>query len=132
VIVFHGDRDATVAHANAGYLIDHVLAAGLPNPRNGTAPTAVTISGQVPGGLAFTRTCYQDRTGGRFAEYWSVHQGGHGWSGGAPHEPYTNPHGPNASAEFIRFFGEHPASEPDRLLAPGAANVSHGRTLGPN
>jgi len=132
VIVFHGDRDATVAHANAGYLIDHVLAAGLPNLRHRTAPTAVTISGQVPGGQAFTRTCYQDRTGGRLAEYWNVHQGGHGWSGGAPHEPYTNPHGPNASAEFIRFFGEHPASAPGRLPAPGAANVSHGRTLGPN
>ena len=132
VIVFHGDRDTTVADANAAHLIDHVLAAGLPPFRNGTAPAAVTTSGQVPGGQAYTRTSYQDRAGGRLAEYWSVHQGGHGWSGGAPHQPYTNPHGPNASAEFIRFFGEHPASAPDRLAAPSAANMSHGRTLGPN
>ena len=50
LIVFHGDRDATVAHANAAYLIDHVLAAGGSKRRPGTAPTAETSAGQVPGG----------------------------------------------------------------------------------
>ena len=114
LIVFHGDRDAIVAHANAAHLIDHALAAGLPNLRNGTAPTAMTSSGQVPGGQAFTRTCYQDRTGAPLAECWIIHQGGHSWSGGARFESYTNPHGPNASAEFIRFFGEHPGPAPER------------------
>jgi poly(hydroxyalkanoate) depolymerase family esterase len=120
LIVFHGDRDATVAYANASHLIDHVLAAGLPNHRDGAAPTAVTSSGQVRGGQAFTRTCYQDRTRVPLAESWTIHQGGHGWSGGAPHKSYTNPRGPNASAEFIRFFGEHPASALECLPAPGA------------
>jgi poly(hydroxyalkanoate) depolymerase family esterase len=114
LIVFHGDRDATVAHANAAYLIDHVLPAGGPGHRPGTAPAAVTSRGQVPGGQAYTRTCYQDRTGAAQAECWIVHQGGHGWSGGAPHGSYTNPRGPDASAEFIRFFAEHPAPAPAR------------------
>ena len=105
VIVFHGDRDATVAHANAAGLIDHVLAAGSP----GAVPTAVSTGGQVAGGHAYTRTCYQDPAGATLAERWIIHQSGHAWSGGVPHGSYTDPHGPNASAEFIRFFDEHPA-----------------------
>ncbi len=108
LIVFHGDRDATVAHSNAAGLIDHVLAAASPDGRPGTAPTAVT-TGQVPGGHAYTRTCYQYPAGAALAERWTIHQGGHAWSGGAAHGSYTDAHGPDASAEFIRFFDEHPA-----------------------
>ena len=105
LIVFHGDRDPTVAHANAAGLINQVLAAGSP----GAAPTAVTTGGQVAGGHAYTRTCYQAPAGATLAERWTIHQGGHAWSGGVKHRSYTDPGGPNASAEFIRFFGEHPA-----------------------
>jgi poly(hydroxyalkanoate) depolymerase family esterase len=108
LIVFHGDRDATVAPANAAGLIDDVLAAASPDGRPGTPPTAVT-RGQVPGGHAYTRTCYQDPAGAALAERWIIHQAGHAWSGGVPHGSYTDAHGPDASAEFIRFFDEHPA-----------------------
>ena len=110
LIVFHGDQDPTVAHANAAGLINQVLAAGSP----GAAPTAVTTGGQVAGGHAYTRTCYQDPAGATLAERWTIHQGGHAWSGGVQHRSYTDPHGPNASAEFIRFFDEHPAARPAR------------------
>jgi poly(3-hydroxybutyrate) depolymerase len=113
LIVFHGDRDAIVAHANAAGLIDHVLAAASPDGRPGIPPAAVT-RGQVPGGHAYTRTCYQDPAGAALAERWTIHQGGHAWSGGVPHGSYTDAHGPDASAEFIRFFGEHPAVPPAR------------------
>jgi poly(hydroxyalkanoate) depolymerase family esterase len=113
LIVFHGDRDATVAPANAAGLIDHVLAAASPDHRQGTPPTVVT-TGQVPGGHAYTRTCYQDPTGEALAERWMIHQGGHAWSGGVPHGSYTDARGPDASAEFIRFFDEHPAVLPGR------------------
>ena len=102
LIVFHGDQDATVAPANAAGLIDHILA--------GTSPAAVTSRGQVPGGHAYTRTCLQDPAGATVAESWTIHRSGHSWSGGVPNASYTDPHGPDASAEFIRFFGEHPAS----------------------
>jgi poly(hydroxyalkanoate) depolymerase family esterase len=112
LIVFHGDRDAIVAPANAVGLIDHALAVASADRRPGT-PSAVT-TGQVPGGHAYTRTCYQDPSGAALAECWSVHHGGHAWSGGAPHGSYTDPRGPDASAEFIRFFGEHPAVPPAR------------------
>ncbi len=112
LIVFHGDRDAIVAPANAAGLIDHALATASPDRRPGT-PTAVA-TGQVPGGHAYTRTCYQDPAGTALAERWIIHHGGHAWSGGVPHGSYTDPRGPDASAEFIRFFGDHPAVPPAR------------------
>ena len=113
LIVFHGDRDAIVADANAAGLIDNVLAAASPGRRPGTLPAAVT-RGQVPGGHAYTRTCYQDPAGAALAERWTIHQGGHAWSGGVPHGSYTDARGPDASAEFIRFFDQHPAVPPSR------------------
>ena len=102
-----------MAPANAAGLIDHALAAAGPDPRTGTLPATVT-RGQVPGGHAYTRTCYQDPAGATLAERWTIHQGGHAWSGGIPHGSYTDPRGPDASAEFIRFFDEHPAVPPAR------------------
>jgi poly(hydroxyalkanoate) depolymerase family esterase len=112
LIVFHGDQDATVAPANAAGLIGHVLAAS-PDRHPGALPTTVT-SGQVSGGHAYTRTCYQHPAGAALAECWIIHRGGHAWSGGVPHGSYTDARGPDASAEFIRFFGEHPAILPAR------------------
>jgi len=111
LIVFHGDRDATVVPANAAGLIDDALAATRPDGRPGTPPTAMT-TGQVPGGHAYTRTRYQDPAGAGLAELWTIHQSGHAWSGGVPHGSYTDPRGPDASAELIRFFDEHPAVPP--------------------
>jgi poly(hydroxyalkanoate) depolymerase family esterase len=111
LIVFHGDRDATVVPANAAGLIDDALAAARPDGRPGTPPTAMT-TGQVPGGHAYTRIRYQDPAGAGLAELWTIHQGGHAWSGGVPHGSYTDPRGPDASAEVIRFFAEHPAVPP--------------------
>jgi poly(hydroxyalkanoate) depolymerase family esterase len=108
LIVFHGDRDTTVAPANAAGLIGDVLAAASPDGRPGTPPAEVT-TGQVPGGHAYTRTRYQDPAGAVLAERWIIHQGGHTWSGGVAHGSYTDPRGPDASAELIRFFDEHAA-----------------------
>jgi poly(hydroxyalkanoate) depolymerase family esterase len=113
LIVFHGDQDATVAPANAAGLIGRVLAAASPDRDPGALPPTVT-GGQVPGGHTYTRTCYQDPAGAVLAECWIIHQGGHAWSGGVPHGSYTDARGPDASAQFIRFFGEHPAIPPAR------------------
>jgi poly(3-hydroxybutyrate) depolymerase len=109
LIVFHGDRDATVAHANAASLIDYVVAPQSLDRGPGATPTAVTSGGQVPGGHAYTRTSYRGAAGTTVAECWTVHRSGHAWSGGVPPGSYTDPRGPSASAEFIRFFDEHPA-----------------------
>jgi poly(hydroxyalkanoate) depolymerase family esterase len=126
LIVFHGDRDPTVAPGNAADLIADALAGrpdlplGATDLPLGRPPTGVTSRGQVPGGHAYTRVCYHHPGGGILAERWTVHQSGHSWSGGAPRESYTDPRGPDASAEFIRFFNEHPATRPARR-SPGNA-----------
>ncbi len=118
LIVFHGDRDATVAPGNAADLIDDALAGstdlqlGTTDLPLGRPPTGATSRGQMPGGHAYTRICYGSPGGEILTERWTIHQSGHSWSGGVPHESYTDPRGPDASAEFIRFFNEHPATRP--------------------
>src|SRR5215213_8083781 len=52
---------------------------------------------------ALTRTVYSDRGGYAVLEHWLRHELGHGWSGGAPHF-HTEPRGPDASREMVRFF----------------------------
>ena len=106
-----------MAPANAAGLIGYALAAG-------STPTTVISGGRVPGGHAYTRTCYQDPAGAVLAECWTIHQSGHAWSGGVPHGSCTDPRGPDACAEFIRFFDEHPPparDNPPHLSRVGGA-----------
>jgi poly(hydroxyalkanoate) depolymerase family esterase len=105
LIVFHGDRDTTVAPINAERLLDQWLqAAG--NGSNALRDT-VLKRGQVTGGHAYSRFVYQNASGQTIAEKWIIHQAGHAWSGGSPSGSYTDIKGPDASAEMVRFFGEH-------------------------
>ena len=100
VIVFHGDRDSTV------------------HPSNGAAVAARAASssglreevetGRAAGGRAWRRTLWRDSTGDARVEQWVIEGAGHAWSGGAPAGSYTDPMGPDASAEMLRFFLAHP------------------------
>src|SRR5919204_3276236 len=116
-IVFHGDRDLTVNVVNA----DHVLtpwvqAADEWDTTAGTDQHVTVGRGQVPGGYTYTRSIYYDPQGRALMEKWIVHQMGHAWSGGSPRGSYSDPKGPNASAEMVRFFSEHPHGWDQRLL----------------
>ncbi|HEV7687273.1 MAG TPA: PHB depolymerase family esterase [Acidimicrobiia bacterium] len=106
LIVFHGDRDRVVAPVNAERLVAEALRT--------TGPGAVksTKRGQRHDGHAYTRTVYTGPNGETLVEQWTVHRAGHAWSGGDAHGSYTDPEGPDASAEMIRFFGEHPRGAP--------------------
>jgi poly(hydroxyalkanoate) depolymerase family esterase len=110
-IVFHGDRDKTVHPRNADHLLEHYCPARTTGGREGTdgpTPRGTVRQGQVPGGHAYTRATYRDAGERTIAERWTVHGLGHAWSGGSSSGSYTDPNGPNASQEMVRFFNEHP------------------------
>jgi poly(hydroxyalkanoate) depolymerase family esterase len=113
-IVFHGDRDKTVHPRNADRLLEHYCPAKLTGSRDdasGSTPRGTVRRGQIPGGHAYTRATYHDAGGCAIAERWTVHGLGHAWSGGSSSGSYTDPKGPDASAEMVRFFNEHPQRE---------------------
>jgi poly(hydroxyalkanoate) depolymerase family esterase len=112
LIVFHGDRDTTVAPINAHNLITARLAAASAGHPSTARPAPTTIRGGGNGCHEYTRTLHPDSDGRPLAESWIVHGGGHAWSGGNPAGSYTDPHGPNASAEMTRFFLQHDKPQP--------------------
>jgi poly(hydroxyalkanoate) depolymerase family esterase len=105
-IVFHGDRDVTVHPGNGEELIARALSTAPDDEAKAT--TVRVIRGVVPEGHGWTRTLHQDASGRCHAEHWVIHGSGHAWSGGDPAGSYTDPLGPDASREMLRFFGEHP------------------------
>jgi poly(hydroxyalkanoate) depolymerase family esterase len=102
-IVFHGDRDTTV-HSNNG---DRIVRQSV----GGMRTKAKVHRGRVPGGHAYTRTVHIDGGGHGILEHWEIHGAGHAWSGGSPAGSYTDPDGPDATREMLRFFLEHSLSE---------------------
>lgn len=101
-IVFHGDKDSTVHPVNG----EHVMSACLePGPAGvKTCQPAQAERGRSSGGRAYTRQVHRDADGHVLAEHWVVHGAGHAWAGGRAKGSYTDPQGPDATQEMLRFF----------------------------
>jgi len=98
-IIFHGDRDSTVNPVNGTQALEQAIGAARTKKK--------THRGQIPGGHSYTRTTHAD--GEReILEHWNIHGAGHAWSGGSPAGSYTDPQGPDATKEMLRFFLENP------------------------
>lgn len=109
LIVFHGDRDNIVAPVNADRLISSRIAASAAKASGAEVRRAAMVAGADGPGDRCSRSVYRDAGGTVVAEQWSVHGGSHTWFGGSPVGSYTDVQGPDASAEILRFFLEHPA-----------------------
>ena len=96
-IVFHGDADQIVHPSNAAMIIE---------AQAKTGDTVERAKVRLYASQTYTRAVTRDRTGTAVVEQWLIHGGGHAWSGGSADGTYTNPHGPDASREMLRFFLE--------------------------
>lgn len=85
MIVFHGSEDQTVS------------------PLNGDA-LGHNIRGTIYHGRSSGRAWVARK--GQAGEYWRVEGLAHAWSGGRPEGSHTDPAGPDATAEMLRFFAE--------------------------
>lgn len=97
-IVFHGDADSTVHASNGEAVFASVL------PQTGSVQRERIVSAN---GRATTRQRRITPEGRVLAEHWMLHGAGHAWSGGSAHGSHTDPRGPSASAEMVRFFAAH-------------------------
>jgi poly(hydroxyalkanoate) depolymerase family esterase len=95
-IVFHGDADKIVHSSNAHGLFETC------RPSEGLQHSEVRGSA----GRRYTRIVSRDKAGVAVVEQWLIHGAGHAWSGGSPDGTYTDPRGPDASREMLRFFLE--------------------------
>jgi poly(hydroxyalkanoate) depolymerase family esterase len=96
-IVFHGSADRTVHPSNA----DRIIAAARARAEEGEVRR---VEGRSPSGRTYTRTIALTPDGAAAAELWLIEGAGHAWSGGQAAGSYTDPAGPDASAEMVRFF----------------------------
>ena len=95
MIVFHGSADATVSPVNAGRIVDARAGALAGSEESGAA-----------GGRGYRRQVFAGPRGAAHVESWLIEGAGHAWSGGQAPGSYTDPRGPDASAEMVRFFME--------------------------
>ncbi|UWQ40724.1 PHB depolymerase family esterase [Leisingera aquaemixtae] len=96
-ILFHGTADSTVHPSNSDAIARRACRA--------QAPQSITMtSSGENAGRTFSRETSSDTDGNAVVEHWTIDGQGHAWSGGQPGGSYTDPKGPDASAEMIRFF----------------------------
>lgn len=107
VIVFHGDRDSRVHPVNGVHALSQCMSFSAEGKRE--ERVAGRTSMQATGTRrAYTQTIVYCSENKPIAEHWVIHGSGHAWSGGSRAGSYTDPEGPDASSEMIRFFHANP------------------------
>jgi poly(hydroxyalkanoate) depolymerase family esterase len=100
-IVFQGGADRTVHPTNADLIVAFA--------RAGLDRVVETKERGLSKGVAYERTIIADSSGEPQIEYWAIEDMGHAWSGGNREGSFTDPYGPDASREMLRFFLDHRA-----------------------
>jgi len=103
-IVFHGTADSTVNVANA-HAVTEQAQAGMKGTRKTSKGRAG--KGKAVKGRAYTRADLTHADGHNLSEVWLIDGAGHAWAGGDAAGSFTDPAGPDASAEMLRFFLQH-------------------------
>ena len=103
-IVFHGDADHIVHPSNAAKIVEAQTKGG---------DSVERAKARSSASRTYTRAVTRDKTGTVVVEQWLIHGSGHAWSGGSADGTYTDPHGPDASREMVRFFLEELRSDED-------------------
>ncbi len=99
-IVFHGDEDRTVHPRNGEQVVEAVV-------REASRAAQVRLEqGDSGRGRRYTRRVHAGGGDRPDVEHWVVHGAGHAWSGGSPAGTHTDPAGPDATGEMLRFFFE--------------------------
>jgi poly(hydroxyalkanoate) depolymerase family esterase len=98
-IVFHGSSDITVHPSNSERIVKcgRIKSGKL----NEIQQTSQINDRQVD------RVILRNKNGTSVIEQWTIVGGGHTWFGGNSKGSYTDPKGPNASREMVRFFLEN-------------------------
>ena len=116
VILFHGDEDVTVNVLNGhqtitqwAYTNDYADDGLINNSIMKDSPKLA--NGKVDGGYSYEKYLYQTIKGKPVMEKWIINGMGHKWSGGSIAGSHTDPKGPDASEEMIRFFFENPKNK---------------------
>lgn len=99
-IVIHGLADGTVHPGNGNAVIAQAVQAF-------AGPKASVRKGVSTGGRSFRLTSYNNGDGRSLCEHWEIDGAGHAWAGGKPEGSFTDPSGPAASEEMLRFFLQH-------------------------
>ncbi len=95
-IIIHGTADPTVHASNGDGLFDGM--------RQRHPGSTIVISDVKSSGKSATRQALIGASGEVLAEYLPVEGAGHAWSGGDRAGSFTDPDGPDASREMVRFF----------------------------
>lgn len=102
VLIVQGALDQSVPPLHTEQLAKQWLAIG--EALNARGTTTGTARGASPSGYHFSRELFTDASQRVLVETMVVDELAHAWSGGSADGTFTDPKGPDATAEMLRFF----------------------------